>query len=154
LASLLISLAGLLVAGIAWYKADSVAIAVRRILGQRDNLDDLITLQDTLRKLKDAYDVARRRTIPDTRNKGVSLNDDIEILSSAHLALSTGLPSTWDGTKRRKTTGAAASLHSAISTNSKSQVDWKQAFAALNVVIPYLQQQERELRNVTLAPSS
>lgn len=157
LASLLVSVAGIVLSVLALYKATSAQEMVRTVIGRKDEMEDRGRLHDLIVTLDAAKEAAIQREGGATRLRaaGRNLDQDLNQLQSAQDALRTKLPVSWNGERRAEYNAAADEIETAlenIKTEGSSRDGWKDARATIQTIIPQLEQEERQLTNRSLTP--
>lgn len=150
--SLVLTIVGLAISGMAFLKAKSARDAVNAVVGRHNEQIDRDRLRGLVEKLTAAKEAAKRRRAGAANflSTGRSLEVDLHILQEADDALKTGLPFEVEGDLAADLRGAAEEIGKALETiadHTANRDGWKDALSTLQVIVPRLEQAERDRRN-------
>lgn len=139
----------------AYFKATSVESAVTAVITRRNEQLDRDRLLALLAKLNAAKEAAKRRRdgAPSAMTSGHSLEVDLHLLHEADDALKTSLPLKLENTLAYDLSGASEEISQAVATIAQPGANrdgWKDALSTLQIIIPRLEQVEREVSNKEL----
>lgn len=154
--SLLLTIVGLVISGVAYLKADDAKKAVQNALKRRNSDEDL----QRIRKLIAAMEVAKEAVapwvagVPHDRRTGRDQKDDLAKLSETVDFLRTKAPLDLDDAEQRRIKKSATVLDKAfkeIGTPTDNQDHWKAALSEIQLMIPRLEQLERSMRDAQIS---
>lgn len=151
-ASFILSVFGLFLSWYAIHNAQSAKDMASSVVKRFNQSADSARLKTVLERLRSAKEVAIRRQsgAPASASRGVGKRDDLMPLRLAQDSLRTELPLEMDQQARSSATNAADEIATAIQSISdptSTRDGWKDALAALQVVIPDMEREERRVNN-------
>ncbi len=154
--SLLFTIFGLLISGLAYLKADDAKKAVQKALNKRNADEDLQRLRSTIVVMEAAKEAVAPWVVgmPQDRRTGRDQQDDIATLSEAIDCLRTKAPLDFDDNQQRRIKKSATMLDRALNeiTNQNDNKDhWKAALSEIQLMIPRLEQLERSIRDIQVS---
>ena len=155
-ASLILTIVGLCVSGLAYLKAKSAKDAVDFVVGRRNEQVDRDRLRQLMEKLSAAKEAAKRRWAgaPVFLSAGYSPETDLHFLQEADDALKTSRPFEVERGLTDDLRDASKDIEQAVATIANQDPDrdgWKDALSTLQTIIPRLDQADRDIHNKELA---
>lgn len=150
--SLVLTLIGLGISGWALVKAESAKAAVERAVGSRNFQDDLERLQKLISALVDAkISVTPWVTgMPQDMRIGRNQTEDLAKLNQSVDSLRTQAPLGASESLKRRIAKSAKQLDDCFRNIAEGQSNedfWKAAQSELQLIIPRLEQEEREMKD-------
>ena len=153
--SLALTAAGIILAILAYRKAESAIAMARRVLHRKDDQEDIQRLRDLLDILKEAKDVAqsRKKGAPKILSKGIPTAQGDALILRAQDALISQLPLSFDKSEREAASETAKGIEKSllnINLEMNDEDHWGGIVVALQSILPDLEKSERKLKNDAL----
>lgn len=155
-ASLLLTILGLAISGVAYWKADDAKKAVQNALKKRNTDEDLMRLRGLIVAMQAAKEAVAPwiSGMPSERRTGRNKQDDLAKLSETIDVLRTKAPLGIEVTLHRRIKKSATELDkelNSIINPTDNQDHWKAALSEIQQMIPRLEQLERTIRDAQIS---
>jgi hypothetical protein len=154
--SLLLTIIGLVISGIAYWKADDAKKAVQKALERRNSDEDLQRLRNLIAVMEAAKEAVSPWVagMPPDRTTGRDQPDDLAKLSETIDLLRTKAPLDLKEAEQRRIKKSATVLDKEfkeITNPTDNQDHWKAALSEIQLMIPRLEQLERSIRDTQIS---
>jgi len=154
--SLLLTIVGLLISGVAYLKADDAKKAVQKALKRRNSDEDLQRLRNLIAAMEAAKEAVAPWVagMPHDRRTGRDKQDDLAKLSETIDFLRTKAPLELEDAEQRRIKKSATVLDKElkeIGNPTDNQDHWKAALSEIQLMIPRLEQLERSIRDAQIS---
>jgi len=154
--SLLLTIVGLVISGVAYLKADDAKKAVQKALKRRNSDEDLQRLRNLIAAMEAAKEAVAPWVagMPHDRRTGRDQQDDLAKLSEAIDVLRTKAPLDLEDAEQRRIKKSATVLDKEfkeIGHPTDNQDHWKAALSEIQLMIPRLEQLERSMRDAQIS---
>jgi len=154
--SLLLTIIGLGISGVAYWKADNAKKAVQKALERRNSDEDLQRLRNLISVMEAAKEAVAPWVagMPHDRKTGRDQQDDLAKLSETIDLLRTKAPLDIKDAEQKRIKKSATVLDKefkAITNPTDNQDHWKAALSEIQLMIPRLEQLERSIRDAQIS---
>ena len=154
--SLLLTIFGLVISGVAYWKADDAKKAVQKALKRRNSDEDLQRLRNLIAVMEAAKEAVAPWVagMPHDRRTGRDQKDDLAKLSETIDLLRTKAPLELEDADQRRIKKSATVLDKEfkeIANPTDNQDHWKAALSEIQLMIPRLEQLERSMRDAQIS---